>query len=250
MPQGGVVTVRAENVFELTGKSKHALRVEAGPYVRVSIADQGIGIPKEHLPRIFDPYFSTKQRGSGLGLATTYSIVKNHGGLIGVDSQPDRGTTMEVHFPASAVAEDRDAGAVVVSSGHGRGRVLVMDDEPSVRTLTANMLEFLGYDAEIVDNGSAAIERFKRAVGSKHPFDAVMLDLVVPGEMGARETISHLTGIDPAVRAVVVSGYAQDAAVSSYRDYGFVAAINKPYTLQELRDTLETIITPPTWRIH
>jgi two-component system, cell cycle sensor histidine kinase and response regulator CckA len=157
---------------------------------------------------------------------------------------------MEVHFPASAVAEDRDAGAVVVSSGHGRGRVLVMDDEPSVRTLAANMLEFLGYDAEIVDNGSAAIERFKRAVGSKQPFDAVMLDLVVPGEMGARETISHLTGIDPAVRAVVVSGYAQDAAVSSYRDYGFVAAINKPYTLQELRDTLETIITPPTWRIH
>ena len=116
----------------------------------------------------------------------------------------------------------------MVSAGHGRGRVLVMDDEPSVRTLAANMLEFLGYDAEIVDNGSAAIERFKRAPGTKHPFDAVMLDLVVPGDMGARETISQLTGIDPAVRAVVVSGYAQDAAVSSYRDYGFVAAMNKP----------------------
>jgi two-component system, cell cycle sensor histidine kinase and response regulator CckA len=249
MPHGGSVAVRAENVFQLTGKSLHALHVEPGRYVRVTIADQGIGIPKEHLARIFDPYFSTKQRGSGLGLATTYSILKNHGGLIGVESQLGRGTTMEVLFPASARNDDRDARALVVSSGHGR-RVLVMDDEASVRTLAANMLEFLGYDAEIVDNGSAAIERLKRAVGSKRPFDAVMLDLVVPGEMGARETIDHLTGIDPAVRAVVVSGYAQDAAVSSYRDYGFVAAMNKPYTLQELQATLETVITASPWRIH
>ena len=250
MPQGGVVTIRAENIFELTSKSQHALRVEAGPYVRVSIADQGIGIPKEHLSRIFDPYFSTKQRGSGLGLATTYSIIKNHGGLIGVNSQPGHGTTMEVHFPATALVDDRDPRALVVSSGHGRGRVLVMDDDASVRTLAANMLEFLGYDAEIVDTGSAAVERFKRALGSKRPFDAVMLDLVVPGDMGARETISQLTGIDPAVRAVVVSGYAQDTAVSSYKDFGFVAAMNKPYNLQDLRTTLENIITPPTWRIH
>jgi PAS domain S-box-containing protein len=250
MPHGGVIAVRAENVYEVTGKSQHALHVDAGPYVRVSIADQGIGIPREHQSRIFDPYFSTKQRGSGLGLATTYSIVKNHGGLIGVDSQLGRGTTMEVHFPASAVREERDARALVVSSGRGRPRVLVMDDEPSIRTLAANMLEFLGYDAEIVDNGSAAVERFKRAVGNKRPFAAVMLDLVVNGDMGARETIDHLTGIDPAVRAVVVSGYAQDAAVSSYRDYGFVAAMHKPYTLEDLRATLETVISSASCRIH
>jgi len=250
MPHGGVVAVRAENVFELTGKSQYTLRVEAGSYVRVSVTDQGIGIPKEHLPRIFDPYFSTKQRGTGLGLATTYSIIKNHGGLIGVDSQLGRGTTMEVHFPASAGSSERDEHTLVVAAGHGRPRVLVMDDEASVRTLAANMLDFLGYDAEIVDNGSAAVERFKRAVGNKRPFDAVMLDLVVPGEMGARETISHLTGVDPAVRAIVVSGYAQDTAVSSYRDYGFVASMNKPYNLQDLRTTLEAVITAPTWRIH
>jgi PAS domain S-box-containing protein len=251
MPHGGVVAVRAENLFELMGKSRHALHVEAGPYVRVSITDEGIGIPREHVPRIFDPYFSTKQRGNGLGLATTYSIVKNHGGLISVDSQLGRGTTMELHFPASARGgDDRHAPALVVSSGPGRRRVLVMDDEPTVRTLAANMLEFLGYDAEIVDNGRAAIERFKRAIGNKRPFDAVMLDLVVPGDMGARETIGHLTGIDPAARVVVVSGYAQDAAVASYGDYGFVAAMNKPYTLQELQATLETVITAPTCRIH
>ena len=251
MPNGGVVTVRAENIFELTSKSLHALQVGAGPYVRVSIADQGIGIPKEHLPRIFDPYFSTKQRGTGLGLATTYSIIKNHGGLIGVQSEPGRGTTMEVHFRASAMTDDRDAARPrAVPSQNGRPRVLVMDDEASVRTLAANMLEFLGYDVEIVDNGSAAVERYKRAAGSQRPFDLVMLDLVVPGDMGARETIRQLTGIDPAVRAVVVSGYAQDTAISSYRDYGFAAAMNKPYTLQELRSTLDTIIAGPTCRIH
>jgi PAS domain S-box-containing protein len=251
MPHGGTVAVRAENVFELTSKSQHALRVEPGAYLRVSVADQGIGIPKENLARIFDPYFSTKQRGSGLGLATTYSIIKNHGGLISVDSRLGQGTTMEVQFPASALGDDRATRALVVSSsGQGRPRVLVMDDEASVRTLAANMLEFLGYDAEIVDNGSAAVERFKRALGTKRPFDAVMLDLVVPGDMGAREAISQLAGIDPAVRAVVVSGYAQDAAIASYRDYGFVAAMNKPYTLQELRATLETVITAPSCRIH
>jgi two-component system, cell cycle sensor histidine kinase and response regulator CckA len=125
-----------------------------------------------------------------------------------------------------------------------------MDDEASIRTLAANMLEFLGYDAEIVDNGRAAVERFKRAVGNQRPFDAVMLDLVVPGEMGARETIGHLTTVDPGVRAIVVSGYVQDTAVTSFRDYGFVAAMHKPYTLQDLRAALDTVITSRTCRIH
>ena len=179
MPHGGVVAVRAENVVRADGASRSTrCGSRPGAYVRVSVADQGIGIPKEHLSRIFDPYFSTKQRGSGLGLATTYSIVKNHGGLIGVDSQLGQGTTMEVHFPASALGDGRDARARATTAMRARspsrpdaaGRVLlVMDDEASVRTLAANMLEFLGYDAEIVDNGSAAIERFKRARRRRAP---------------------------------------------------------------------------------
>ena len=164
---------------------------------------------------------------------------------------------MAVSFPAAPIGvhrEHRDDRALVVAGGTGRPRVLVMDDEASVRTLAANMLEFLGYDAEIVDTGTAAVERFKRALGSDTPFDAVMLDLVVPGEMGARETIDQLAGLDPAVRAIVVSGYAQDTAVSSYRDFGFAAAMNKPYTLHELRATLENVISTATdtstCRIH
>ncbi|HEV3139411.1 MAG TPA: ATP-binding protein, partial [Vicinamibacterales bacterium] len=178
MPHGGAVTIRAENTFELTSRSEHALHVEPGPYLRVSVIDKGIGIPPEHLPRIFDPYFSTKQQGSGLGLATTHSIVKTHGGFIGVESQLGRGTTIGVHFPAPIAAARSDARALVVTSsagGHARPRVLVMDDEASVRTLAANMLKFLGYDAEVVESGQAAVDRFKRARATGHPFDAVML---------------------------------------------------------------------------
>jgi PAS domain S-box-containing protein len=253
MPHGGGVTVRAENTFELTSRSQHALRIEPGPYLRVSIVDQGIGIPAEHLPRIFDPYFSTKQQGSGLGLATTHSIVKTHGGFIGVDSQLGRGTTIDVHFPAPTAVERRDARARVVRDGearHGRPRVLVMDDEASVRTLASNMLKFLGYDAEVVDGGKAALNRFTHARETGRPFDAVMLDLVVPRDLGGRDAIGLLTALDPGVKAILVSGYAQDETISSFREFGFAAAMTKPYTLQELRVTLESVISAPGMRVH
>jgi PAS domain S-box-containing protein len=250
MPHGGVVAVGAENVFEQTGRSDHGLRIEAGAYVRITASDRGIGIPKEHIPRMFDPYFSTKQRGSGLGLATVYSIVKNHGGLIGVESALGAGTRISVYLPAAAVIARRDVATPMISRRQGRARVLVMDDEAPIRTLTANMLAFLGYDAEVVDNGGLAIERFKRALDAGEPFDAVLLDLVVPGALGGKEAIGHLTGLDPTVRAILVSGYAQDSIMSTYREYGFTAAMTKPYTLQHLQEMLETVITTPGSRVH
>jgi PAS domain S-box-containing protein len=250
MPHGGAVTIRAENIYEITRRSEHGLRIEPGPYVRIAAVDQGIGIPKEHLPRIFDPYFSTKQQGSGLGLATTYSIVKHHGGFIGVASELGRGTTIEIQFPAARAAGRRDAPLRIASGGGGRPRVLVMDDEASIRTLTANMLDFLGYEAELVDNGNLVIERFTRAIGTGDRFEAVLLDLVVPGGLGGREAIERLTVLDPNVRAILVSGYAQDSIMSTYREYGFAAAIAKPYTLQELQAVLDTVITAGSWRVH
>jgi len=253
MPHGGSVIVRAENTFELTSRSQHALKVEPGPYLRVSIVDKGIGIPAEHLPRIFDPYFSTKQQGSGLGLATTYSIIKTHGGFIGVDSQLGKGTAIDVHFPAPTAVQRRDTRTRAIREGdvrHGRPRVLVMDDEASVRTLATNMLTFLGYDAEVVEGGKAALDRFLHARESGRPFDAVMLDLVVPRDLGGRDAIGLLTAVDPAVKAILVSGYAQDETLSSFRDFGFAAAMTKPYTLQELRVTLESVITTPGGRVH
>jgi light-regulated signal transduction histidine kinase (bacteriophytochrome) len=172
MPHGGVLTIRGENVVEPHRRSEHGLRAEAGAYVRITAIDQGIGIPREHIPRIFDPYFSTKQKGSGLGLATVYSIVKNHGGFIAVDSALGRGTTMAVHFPATPSPARHAAPRPVPAGRNVRPRVLVMDDEAPTRTLTANMLEFLGYEAEVADGGRIAIETFRQAISTGQPFDA------------------------------------------------------------------------------
>jgi PAS domain S-box-containing protein len=242
MPHGGVIAVTAENVVESDRRSECALPVVPGNYLRVSIVDEGIGIPNEHIGRIFDPYFSTKQRGSGLGLATTYSIVKNHGGFLVIDSNLGRGTTVRVSLPASSSRALYQPAQLPVHPPGGRRRVLVMDDEASIRTLALNMLQFLGYDAEAVDSGSAAVERF-----AHKKFDAVMLDLMVPGEMGGKEAMQRLAGINPSVKAILVSGYARDSVMADFREYGFQAALAKPFTLQQLSATLCSVIGPAAW---
>jgi PAS domain S-box-containing protein len=250
MPHGGIAEIVAENVFEPAARWEHALRVEPGRYLRISISDTGIGIPQEHLSKIFDPYFSTKQRGSGLGLATSYSIVKNHGGYISVESRLGHGTTVRVHVPASLSREVEEPAESFESTGFYKGRILVMDDEESIRTLAGNMLEFLGFDAEVVDSGAAVVERYKVAQKSGRPFDAVILDLVVPGGMGGKETIVQLGEIDPGVKAIVASGYAQDPAMSEFGEYGFKAVINKPFTLQELSKALTSVVAGRSWSVH
>jgi CheY-like chemotaxis protein len=252
MPHSGVVTIKAENVYEVDRRWENALRVEPGRYVRVSIVDKGVGIPREHRSRIFDPYFSTKQGGSGLGLATTYSIVKNHGGFLAVESQLGSGTTIQINFPAAGSLELR-AQPDPVARAEGsrpRARVLVMDDEAPCRTLTMNMLDFLGYDAEVTPSVGAAVERFRHALTTDRPFDAVMLDLVVPGDVGGTEAMDQLGAIDPAVKAILMSGFGQDPAVAEFQAYGFRAVIAKPFTLQELNATLHSVIASTAWRVH
>jgi len=250
MPHGGAISVRAENVYELTARTEHTLRVAPGRYVRVSIADKGMGIPKENLGRIFDPYFTTKQRGSGLGLATTHSVVKNHGGFVAVDSELGTGTAVHVTLPASEAREVAACSVQMSASRRGGHRVLVMDDEEPVRRLTMNMLQFLGYESEVVDSGNAAIDRFTHALQSGNPFDVVMLDLIVPGGPGAREALNRLALIDPSVKAILMSGYSQDSIISEFRRYGFHAAIDKPFTLQELSATLEHVVASPHYPVH
>ena len=251
MPNGGVIQVIATNALESAKRFEYALPVEAGPYVRVSVTDTGIGIPDENLGSIFDPYFSTKQKGSGLGLATSHSIVKNHGGFVTVESKLGCGTTIEVSLPALLTASVSAAPEwITVPQQGGAGRILVMDDEPAVRTLAVNMLHYLGHDVVVAESGHAAIEHYRRALKRGQPFDAVMLDLVVPGGMGGRETIDELTEIDPAVNAIIVSGYAQDPTLTEYRDYGFKAVIAKPFTLQELSTALNSVIVPRNWQVH
>jgi PAS domain S-box-containing protein len=251
MPGGGVIKVTGVNGVETVKRFEHALPVEPGPFVRISIADTGIGIPAENLGSIFDPYFSTKQKGSGLGLATSHSIVKNHGGFVAVESRLGRGTTFHVNLPASVapVVADTPEWTMVTPAGH-RGRVLVMDDEPAIRMLAAQMLHYLGHEAVVTDNGHAAIEQYRSALERQQPFDAVMLDLVMPGALGGRETIESLAALDPAVNAIVVSGYTQDSVLAEYRDYGFKAVIAKPFTLQELNSALHAAIVPRHWQVH
>jgi CheY-like chemotaxis protein/anti-sigma regulatory factor (Ser/Thr protein kinase) len=256
-PHGGSIVIRASNAVEAEDRLEHALRVAPGRYVRVSVTDTGTGIPPEHLAKIFDPYFTTKDGGSGLGLATTHSIVKNHGGFVTVESQPGCGTTMVISVPATTVdrmvesLESMPAAKVLAGVRRPRKqRVLVMDDEADIRRVTGSMLEFLGYQAEVVETGAVAVERFRQALEKGKPFDVVLLDLIVPGGMGGRETIDRLSRLEPSVKAVLVSGYVQQSGMAEYRNCGFGAVITKPFTLDELSTTLRSVLAPTAARVH
>jgi len=238
MPRGGVVQVRAEAV--LLGE-RSGLPLSPGSYVRVAVADPGVGIPREHLAKIFDPYFTTKQTGSGLGLPTAYAIVRRHGGHLEVRSELGRGSTFTVYLPASEQAGD-PISARESAEPKGSGRVLVMDDEQMLRDFLAEMLPELGYEAAFAADGAEAVESYRRALEEGRPFDCVLLDLTVPGGMGGRETLERLRELDPQVRAVASSGYAFEPAGTDLLGHGFVAAMPKPYRPGDLARVLRQAI--------
>ena len=182
---------------------------------------------------MFDPYFSTKREGSGLGLATVYSIVTSHGGHVAVASEPGKGSTFTVHLPAAerGAPEPRPAPP---TPPRGSARVLVMDDEASVRAVARAMLARLGYEVLSAANGDEAVALYRDARRDGRPIDVVVMDLTVPGAMGGAEALRHLRAIDPGVRAVVSSGYSNDPVIARHREYGFVGLVTKPYTLEDL----------------
>ncbi len=237
MPEGGVIKISIENA---TVESKDILPLKEGKYVKLTIRDTGIGIPEEHLQKIFDPYFSTKSRGFGLGLATAYSIVKNHDGLITVESELGVGTTFFIYIPASGVKalEKEDKGEKAYT---GTGKILVMDDEELVREVAGDILRNFGFEVEFAKDGTEAIELYKRAMDSGDRFDAVIIDLTVPGGMGGREAIKELIQIDPEVKTIVSSGYSNDPIMANYKEHGFSGVIAKPYRIEELGDVLKKI---------
>jgi PAS domain S-box-containing protein len=239
MERGGSVLVAARNVPAPEAAQVQGL--EAGPHVLITIRDSGAGIPEQDLPKIFDPYFTTKEKGSGLGLATSYSIVRNHGGRIRVESKIGVGTTFFLYLPASdsaAVEAPRPAPAPPTR----RGRVLVMDDEDVVRDVAGQLLREIGHDAAFAETGEAALAAYRAAQEAGTPFDAVILDLTVRGGWGGVETVQKLREIDPGVKAVVSSGYADDATLATYRQQGFLAALKKPYGIRELQEVLHPLI--------
>jgi len=240
MPEGGQIFVKAENSRVTAAEG---LPLQNGNYVHVSIADTGTGISPENLARIFDPYFTTKEKGSGLGLATSYSIVKNHEGCITVDSTLGEGTTFHVYLPASPEmapqSPHRDGKAIA-----GSGRILVMDDEEMVREIAGALLGVMGYQVMFAEDGERAIELYAEALEKGRPFQAVIMDLTVPGAMGGKEAIGKLLELDPAVRALVSSGYSTDPVMAEYQQYGFRGMVLKPYVIEDLSRALQRVLRP------
>jgi CheY-like chemotaxis protein len=231
MPDGGIITIGAENYRSIP---------EGQKCVRISVADTGTGIPEQHLQRIFDPYFTTKQQGSGLGLATCYSIIKKHGGIITVESTLGKGSTFHLALPASELNRTINP-ALQTDLAYGAGRVLVMDDEEPVRETLQAMLEALGYTAECTDNGAEAVELYRKRKEEGTPFAVVILDLTIPGGIGGKEAIASLRNIEPGVKAVVASGYSTDPVMGSYREHGFSAVLSKPFQVQEMSRVLQEL---------
>jgi len=234
MPQGGTIEVRAENVRLRPGGP---LPVEGGPYVCLCVRDHGVGIPTECQARVFDPFFTTKQGGLGLGLAASYSIVRKHGGHIGVESQLGRGSTFSVYLPAvePAPAETAPAGHPPAErSGRSGGRVLLMDDDAIIRRGAAGLLRDLGYQVACAANGAEAVELYAKAREAGQPFDVVILDLLAPRAMNGDECLRALRKLDPEVAAVACSGYSEGTVLADFRDHGFRAVLRKPFTLEEL----------------
>ncbi len=239
--EAGVLRVEARNVA--VSVEKPVATLEPGSYIRIAISDNGAGIAPANLARIFDPYFTTKAEGSGLGLATSYSIIKKHHGLIQAESELGKGTTFLIYLPASAPAT-RPAGAAqrldVTGQAEpvGGGKILFMDDEDMLQELVGAMLNHLGYEVVCAASGEEALARY----GEDGPFDAVIVDLTVPGGMGGYEMVQKLREVDPQIRAIVSSGYSNDPLMTNYQEHGFCGVIAKPYQMAELGKVLENVI--------
>jgi PAS domain S-box-containing protein len=246
MAGGGIVRVEGAN--QRLESRRYGL--VPGRYVRIAVQDEGEGIPERLLPMVFDPYFSTKPmadcRGAGLGLSIANSIIARHGGAVSVDSRLACGTRVNIFLPATTGrASDSRNGVETETSGDlsGWGRVLVMDDEEMILDLAGNALRRLGYEPVFARNGEEALERYAVATAEGRPFDVVILDLTVRGGMGGMETMSRLSAIDPAVTAVVSSGYSEDPVVRDHARYGFAGVVEKPYRIQDLGRRLKDLLS-------
>ena len=238
-PMGGILSVTTRAVR--AGEPGVPLQLEPGSYVAIAVQDPGVGIPPQYLTRVFDPYFTTKERGSGLGLATSYSIVKRHGGVIDVRSEVGRGSTFTVYLPVSATTPQALIPAEPPAAGRA-ARLLVMDDDELVRKSVGHLLRTLGHGVELAGHGAEAVTKYRDATAAGAPFDAVILDLTVRGGAGGVEAITQLRRLDPGVKAIVSSGYSDEPAIAEFRRYGFDAVLQKPYTLQELERVLLAVL--------
>jgi PAS domain S-box-containing protein len=242
MPHGGTVHLSARNI-ELTEPSP---TLAAGRYIKITISDRGSGVPDDLATKIFDPYFTTKPIGSGLGLSISYSIVKKHGGLLHLESSSGEGATFAFFLPAVDVdVAGMEPAAVTPARRPPEQRVLVMDDEAAIRELTSQLLSTLGYEVTAVPDGLEAVKTYERALRRGEHFQAVILDATIRGGMGGLATIERLRSLDPQVTAIICSGYSDQAALSQFFNYGFRGALPKPFTRRELAEALQRAFETP-----
>ncbi len=235
MPAGGVIRITLRNVTVAAGAKP---TLAAGNYLRLSIADSGTGIAPDHLSRIFEPYFTTKKEGSGLGLATVYSIIKKHQGHVEAESKPGAGTTFHLWLPAASTDPVLPAAESKPVLSARSARVLFMDDEATIRSLAGAIFKRMGLEHTAVADGLAVLREFEAARSEGRPYDLVMLDLTVPGGMGGAEAMERLRQIDPGIRAIVSSGYSNDPVMANYLAHGFQGRVSKPYEIPEFMRTL------------
>ena len=241
MPAGGEINIACENIADITTET--ALSLEGEEYIKITIADHGCGIPEKYLDKIFDPYFSTKQQGSGLGLAITHSIITKHDGHISVRSKPDEGTMFTIYLPASAEQKSKDSEEETKKTEKtARATILVMDDEEMIQDLVKKMLSLLGHEVLLAKDGEDAITIFGKHQSSDAPVDVIIMDLTIPGGMGGKEAIKEILKIDPEAKAIVSSGYANDPVMANYGKYGFKAAISKPFEMDQLKKTINSVL--------
>ncbi len=248
MQQGGTLEVDLSNLTKNGDKSTTDLPIAKGDYIMIRFRDQGKGIPPEHLPKIFDPYFTTAakgtQKGKGLGLTIAYSIIKKHGGYIFAESVMEKGTSVRLLLPAAAESiKVNEAIPTPMASQENKKKILLMDDEKMLRDMAQMMLGAIGYEVTVAADGDAAVDLYTQALEMANPYDVVILDLTIPGGVGGKEVIKTLLQLDPGLKAIVSSGYADDPVVSNYRQYGFIDALSKPYNMQEMENMLSRVFS-------
>jgi PAS domain S-box-containing protein len=241
MPEGGEIKISCENIADITTET--CLSLPGEKYIKITIADNGGGIPEKYLDKIFDPYFSTKQEGSGLGLAVTHSIINKHDGHIFVRSKSGEGATFTIYLPASAEQKSSDSVEEAQKPEKAvRGTILVMDDEQLIQDVAKRMLSRFGHEVLQAKDGREAIAIFKEHHHSDNPVDVIIMDLTIPGGMGGKDAIKEIFQIDPDAKAIVSSGYSNDPVMANYRQHGFKASIGKPFEMTQLKEIINSVL--------
>ncbi len=236
MPEGGTIRVSARNVAPDVASG---FGVPVGHYVEFAVADSGTGIERENLTRIFDPYFSTREDGSGLGLAVASSIVARHKGRITVESEPGAGSTFRVYLPAIPGEVEKPSAGEKAKAGDAGAKVLLVDDEVLINLSYGSLLRKAGYEVVTATSGAAAVARYRDAMEEGRAFDLVIMDLTLPGGIGGVEATRQIRQLEPDACVIVSSGYSTDAAMADFRAHGFSGVLAKPYTLEGLLEVIE-----------